>query len=81
MRQPAELPEEQQQPGEPQHEPPAPKRQRGGGGAWRAYLHLNGANLGQGVQSVLEIAARYHQLSVEERVAYEALGAAGPGLS
>ena len=55
---------------------PAERRKKvarpGGGGAWRAYLHVHGTSLRGGAAT--DLAANYRQLDQEERAYFEELG-------
>ena len=63
---------------DPQLHRPSKKKRTGGGGAWRAYVHLNlgGRQITPAVS--MELGAGYRNLTQEQRQHYEDIGRAGP---
>ena len=67
-----------------EHEPPGEdslrlKRRRGGGGAWRAFIHHQTKSLGRAVDFAA-LREQYVDLSPHDREYYRNLGRLGPGL-
>ena len=66
------------QPDKPQKkEGKRPGCRGGGGGAYRAFLHVNHAGKQLSSSSIRELTAQYHQLSPADRAYYESLGRRG----
>ncbi len=54
-----------------------PKKKGGGGGAWRAYVHINHAGVKITRQSARKIAEEFRNISAEERAYYQNIGSKG----
>ena len=52
-------------------------RRRGGGGPWRAYMHVHSLGCKLTASKMRELATQYRSLSVAERQRYELIGAEG----
>lgn len=58
----------------------APKKRRGGGGAWRAWVHIQGAGHHCTPAFFRELSERLHALGPEDRAYYDELGRLGTHL-